>query len=271
MECRGKCLLVPVPIILSIIYNIPKFFELEATPRFDEKGNKNIHQSNETFYDDQYQINVTQVVEDIGYRGTALRLNHWYVVLYVFWSKFLLVEIFPWVIVIALNVCIWRKIKEFKRIRRETLRKDEGNKLRNYHYFKRCRINYCYQLLMIVVINFYFRGWSSRSENTYINSCCIRGLPMFYDSGWHLRGSNLYPTKCKTIHVHFKWSHRKHYWHCSFYAFSKLIGQLFTLCRSRQNISGCIDKGKRYQNALKLFHVYLLPFTLIRVNSYIIF
>ena len=133
MECRGKCLLVPVPIILSIIYNIPKFFELEATPRFDEKGNKNIHQSNETFYDDQYQINVTQVVEDIGYRGTALRLNHWYVVLYVFWSKFLLVEIFPWVIVIALNVCIWRKIKEFKRIRRETLRKDEGNKLRNYH------------------------------------------------------------------------------------------------------------------------------------------
>ena len=127
-ECPGKFLLVPTPIIFAIIYNIPKFFELEATPKNNAYGNKSIIPliGNETYYDDEYQRNVTDVVEDIGYRGTALRLNHWYVVLYVFWSKFLLVEIFPWVTVIVLNICIWRKIKEFKRIRRETLRKDEG-------------------------------------------------------------------------------------------------------------------------------------------------
>ena len=129
MNCRGKCLLVPIPVGLAIIYNIPKFFELEATTKNYEKANESNYQliTNETFYDDHNQINLTQEIEDIGYRGTALRLNHWYVVLYVFWSKFLLVEIIPWVTVIVLNVCIWKKIKEFKRIRRETLRKEEGN------------------------------------------------------------------------------------------------------------------------------------------------
>ena len=127
LQCRGKCLLVPIPVVFAIIYNIPKFFELEATPQNDN-GNKIIHQSSnyKTIYDDQYQKNITQIVEDIGYRGTALRLNHWYVVLYVFWSKFLLVDIFPWVTVIILNIFIWRKIKDFKRIRRETLRKEDG-------------------------------------------------------------------------------------------------------------------------------------------------
>ena len=128
LECRGKLLLVPIPIVFAIIYNIPKFFELEATPQNDENSNKIFNQStNHTIiYDDQYQKNITQIVEDIGYRGTALRLNHWYVVLYVFWSKFLLVDIFPWITVIVLNICIWRKIKDFKRIRRETLRKENG-------------------------------------------------------------------------------------------------------------------------------------------------
>ena len=129
IECKGKCLLVPVPVILAIIYNIPKFFELETISyNYESTNESNNHfVANETFYDDHNQTYVIHEVEDIGYRGTALRLNHWYVVLYVFWSKFLLVEIIPWVTVIVLNVCIWRKIKEFKRIRRETLRKDEGN------------------------------------------------------------------------------------------------------------------------------------------------
>ena len=128
LECRGKSLLVPIPMIFAIIYNLPKFFELEATPQNDENGNKIINQSinYEIYYDDQYQKNITHVVEDIGYRGTALRLNHWYVVLYVFWSKFLLVDIFPWITVIVLNICIWRKIKDFRRFRRETLRKHDG-------------------------------------------------------------------------------------------------------------------------------------------------
>ena len=124
IECCGKCLLVPIPIATAVIYCIPKFFELEATSFVDE----NINQlaKNETYYDDENRLNITETVEDIGYRGTALRLNHWYIVLYVFWSKFLLVDIFPWVTIIVLNVFIWRKIKEFKRIRRETLRKEEG-------------------------------------------------------------------------------------------------------------------------------------------------
>ena len=128
IECRGKSLLVPIPLIFAIIYNLPKFFELEATPKNDENGNKIFNQSTNynIFYEDHYQENITQYVEDIGYRGTALRLNHWYVVLYVFWSKFLFVDILPWVTVIVLNICIWRKIRDFRRFRRETLRKQDG-------------------------------------------------------------------------------------------------------------------------------------------------
>ena len=71
--------------------------------------------------------NITEYYDDdLGYHATALRQNYWYVVLYVFWSKFIIVDIIPWVTVIVLNFCICKQIQEFQRIRRTALGKDSG-------------------------------------------------------------------------------------------------------------------------------------------------
>ena len=49
-----------------------------------------------------------------GYRTTWLRQNRWYIIFYVFWSKFILVELVPWVSVIVLTICTWRQIRKFQ-------------------------------------------------------------------------------------------------------------------------------------------------------------
>ena len=130
-----KSLLIPIPVAFAIIYNIPKFFELEtidieATNLHKEQNittkKENFDTSNYTNDNLSYVNEYSYDEDELGYRGTPMRLNHWYIVIYVFWSKFLLVEIIPWVTVIILNVFIWRKIQEFQRIRRATLRKEIG-------------------------------------------------------------------------------------------------------------------------------------------------
>ena len=57
-----------------------------------------------------------------GYRTTALRNNPWYIIFYVFWAKFLLVELIPWVAVIVLTVMTSRKIQQFQANRERLLR-----------------------------------------------------------------------------------------------------------------------------------------------------
>ena len=52
-----------------------------------------------------------------GYRTTWLRNNWWYIIFYVFWSKFILVELIPWFTVIILTISTSRKMKEFQVMR----------------------------------------------------------------------------------------------------------------------------------------------------------
>ena len=99
----------------AIIYNIPKFFELETVEvvYFNATYDENPMTTGASFINGSHGIendngvdvvrNETTVVEDLGYRGTPMRLNHWYYVLYVFWSKFLIVELVPWLTLIILN------------------------------------------------------------------------------------------------------------------------------------------------------------------------
>ena len=56
--------------------------------------------------------------KDKYYFITKLRKNHWYIVLYVFGSEVIFVEILPWVTVIILNLLTWRNIKTFLENRR---------------------------------------------------------------------------------------------------------------------------------------------------------
>ena len=115
-EFKGKCLLIPLPIISALLYNIPKFFEIEAIEHsLNEKVGEQIASTNTSYKDRDVLENIK--VEDVGYRGTALRLNYWYVIFYVTWSKLLLVEIIPWIIVVVLNILIWNKIKKFRSAR----------------------------------------------------------------------------------------------------------------------------------------------------------
>jgi hypothetical protein len=48
---------------------------------------------------------------------TKLRKNHWYIILYVFGSEVIFVEILPWITVIILNLLTWRSIKTFQQNR----------------------------------------------------------------------------------------------------------------------------------------------------------
>lgn len=64
-----------------------------------------------------------------GMRATSLRQNEWYLIFYVVISKVVLVEVVPWLTVIALNVWTWRKMVVFQRKREAMLKKGKKGKL----------------------------------------------------------------------------------------------------------------------------------------------
>ena len=63
-----------------------------------------------------------------GMRATSLRQNEWYLIFYVVISKVVLVEVVPWLTVIALNVWTWRKMVLFQRKREAMLKKGKKGK-----------------------------------------------------------------------------------------------------------------------------------------------
>ena len=168
-----KSTLVPAPILFTVLYNIPKFFEITSCTVHDlTHGNltnnvsspniipyqENITESNividelnvtsiisktSTAFPSKIHANFSNDVDDVfnelrhtterdqtyehdidydydtdscldGYRTTRLRSNWWYIVLYTCWSKFVLIECVPWIIVIILTVCTTRTLKNFQ-------------------------------------------------------------------------------------------------------------------------------------------------------------
>ena len=117
-----RCL-IPLPIISSILFNIPKFFEIETIQYSNSTNNIDKTDAQVLLINDSRGL-IT--VENVGYRGSTLRLNYWYIILYVTWSKLLLVEIFPWIIIIVLNILIWRRMRQFKATRMKVFCKNDG-------------------------------------------------------------------------------------------------------------------------------------------------
>ena len=153
------------PIISSVLYNIPKFFELEtcevswqsiiqyylnATKLNSTDVPKNYNSYNEMLQDNSIEIlhpNLTHEIKDIlrndyadnetqiishcdndGMRTTSLRQNRFYIMFYVVISKVVLVEIIPWIMVITLNFLTWRKMEMFQKNRKAMLnRRNQGN------------------------------------------------------------------------------------------------------------------------------------------------
>ena len=64
-------------------------------------------------------------------RPTSLRNNKWYIILYVFLSEFILIEIIPWILVIILNIKTWKGVRRFQQ-KRQTLRRSSGIIKGNY-------------------------------------------------------------------------------------------------------------------------------------------
>ena len=126
-EFKGKYLLILLPTTSAILYNIPKFFEIEATEYANAKsvkGDEQIISVNKSYSDRDEIENIK--VEDVGYHATPLRLNYWYVIFYVTWSKLLLVEIIPWATVVILNIQIARKMYTYRLERQNNFQKVEG-------------------------------------------------------------------------------------------------------------------------------------------------
>ena len=122
-QFRAKSLLLPVPVVFAVIYNIPKFFELKTEIDFETYCETNIsnNQENKTISSSNC-YNETNTYIGV----TDLRRNPLYIIIYLFWSKFVFVELVPYVLMIVMNILIWRKIQEFARIRRTALGINDG-------------------------------------------------------------------------------------------------------------------------------------------------
>ena len=103
--------MIPV-LAFTLVYNVPKFFELyaERVPA-DEAGNELINAT-------LAEANRTMIV----LRPTELRVNEWYIRIYILWMNLLLQIIGPFILLIVLNVRTYNKIKDFERTLSDTLR-----------------------------------------------------------------------------------------------------------------------------------------------------
>ena len=191
---KYKSLLLPIPIIFTFLYNIPKFLEISACTRYElflDNSTMNISSPETTtdpenvnlgytvsdnfdvvakissinstsfpydevtnftldYISNETRLNVDDDLEIVdeystchgGYKTTWLRNNWWYIVFYLGWSKFLLVECLPWLIVIILTICTTKSLKNFQVNRDRLMRKnsvrrtnDEG-KIRHIFHCK---------------------------------------------------------------------------------------------------------------------------------------
>ena len=125
----GSYFLLPISILFSLLYNIPKFFEL--IPCTEENETQLIPGRNEAFISSNNSYNISlDKYENIdnyhslnhtnesfcdpnGMQATPLRKNSWYIIFYTVLSKLIFVELIPWITVIVLNYCTWRQLKKF--------------------------------------------------------------------------------------------------------------------------------------------------------------
>merc|ERR1719471_1208689 len=99
----AKKFLLLASVVAALLYNVPKFYEFEKKVVTLENG--------------------TQVTR---LEGTGLRSNQEYITYYIFWSKFLLVEMIPYITIIVLNSMILGKIWKSTQFRKRFVSMGEG-------------------------------------------------------------------------------------------------------------------------------------------------
>ena len=104
--------------IVSVVYNQPRFFEIEtvATKAADQDDDSPV---SETIKIAQFirekiiasklnitlnTISITFVIQTEFVQPTALRLNPYYIQVYLIWMKIVLVELIPYVVILVANI-----------------------------------------------------------------------------------------------------------------------------------------------------------------------
>ena len=132
---RHKSMLLIIPSLFAVLYNVPKFFELLACEEMSNEAQYHItnltpyiNESIEIKAGQQVKGNLTVMTECTpeGLQATPMRQNKWYIIFYSVLSKLLLVEVIPWITVIVFNYVIWKKIREFH-AKREYLMKNSSS------------------------------------------------------------------------------------------------------------------------------------------------
>ncbi|XP_059095091.1 uncharacterized protein LOC131889889 [Tigriopus californicus] len=95
----AKKFLLPGTAVFSLVYNLPKFFEMETY--------------------------VWPYTNETSVRQTDLRTHELYVSLYTFWSKIIFMEVIPYVTIIILNAFIVVKIVKSSRFRRNFVNQNQ--------------------------------------------------------------------------------------------------------------------------------------------------
>ena len=104
-----------IPVVLySVFYNIPKFFEL-TTSCSDQQITSHL---NNTSLNLQVDFNQSQSIGLFGgcpnstlqLVATDIRINYWYLNIYVLWMNTILNILFPIISLIVLNILICRYI-----------------------------------------------------------------------------------------------------------------------------------------------------------------
>ena len=76
-------------LIFTVMYNIPRFFEVDVI----------------------YFVDGNETASAVELRPTELRSNWYYVQYYMFWSRLILIEVIPYSLMITMNYFIWKRIK----------------------------------------------------------------------------------------------------------------------------------------------------------------
>lgn len=81
-------------VTLSIVYNLPKFFEIVLLKGYDSE------------YGDFYVV-----------RASALRINPYYIQIYINWAYFIVMNLFPLICITIFNLMIYRQVQIVNRMR----------------------------------------------------------------------------------------------------------------------------------------------------------
>ena len=105
-----KTTLLIFSVVFSVVYNIPRFLEFETVVgnRTNEEDNSTI--SNETVsnylkshLNKKVNTITTCRLQQTHFVATNLRLDSTYIHVYVFWMKFLIIELIPYLAILILN------------------------------------------------------------------------------------------------------------------------------------------------------------------------